>query len=69
MKKLTVLIMLSCSVFLLLAQKKENQRLKDSYAALREILGKADKGIPTDLLNGSNLEFSWGCTTDHVLTA
>ena len=33
------------------AQKAEDQRLKASYEALRDILGMPDKGIPRDLLN------------------
>ena len=32
------------------AQKKEEDRLKESYNVLREILGTPDKGIPRDLL-------------------
>src|SRR5215471_15312353 len=52
MKKLTVL-MLSCSIFPLLAQKKEDTRLTDSYTVLKEILGTPDKGIPRDLLDKS----------------
>jgi len=34
-----------------LAQKKEDDRLKESYTVLKEILGMPDKGIPLDLLN------------------
>jgi len=33
------------------AQKKEEDRLKESYNVLREILGTPDKGIPRDLLD------------------
>ena len=33
------------------AQKKEEDRLKESYSVLKEILGTPDKGIPRDLLN------------------
>jgi len=44
------------AVFLLLAvssfaQKKEEERLQDSYNVLKEILGTPDKGIPRDLLD------------------
>lgn len=35
------------------AQKKEEDRLKESYAVLKEILGTPDKGIPRDLLDKS----------------
>lgn len=34
-----------------LAQKKEQDRLQESYNVLKEILGTPDKGIPRDLLN------------------
>ena len=33
------------------AQKKEEDRLKESYSVLKEILGTPDKGFPRDLLN------------------
>ena len=33
------------------AQKKEEDRLKESYSVLKEILGTPDKGIPRGLLN------------------
>jgi lipid-binding SYLF domain-containing protein len=33
------------------AQKKEEDRLKESYSVLKEILGTPDKGIPQDLLD------------------
>jgi lipid-binding SYLF domain-containing protein len=42
------------SIFLVgtaFAQKKEDERLKESYTVLKEILGTPDKGIPSDLLN------------------
>ena len=32
------------------AQEKEDERLKESYTVLKEILGTPDKGIPSDLL-------------------
>ena len=35
------------------AQKKEEDRLKESYNVLKEILGTPDKGIPRDLLDKS----------------
>ena len=41
------LICLSWSI----AQKKEDDRLKESHAVLKEILGMPDKGIPRDLLD------------------
>ena len=34
-------------------QQKEDNRLKESYTVLKEILGMPDKGIPQDLLNKS----------------
>jgi len=34
-----------------LAQKKEQQRLRDSYEVMKQILAAPDKGIPQDLLN------------------
>jgi lipid-binding SYLF domain-containing protein len=34
-----------------LAQKKEDDRLKESHTVLKEILGMPDKGIPRDLLD------------------
>jgi SH3 domain-containing YSC84-like protein 1 len=42
----TLLFALSSS-----AQKKEEDRLKESYNVLKEILGTPDKGIPRDLLD------------------
>jgi lipid-binding SYLF domain-containing protein len=35
------------------AQQKEDNRLKESYTVMKEILGMPDKGIPRDLLNKS----------------
>jgi lipid-binding SYLF domain-containing protein len=42
-----------CLLFALssFAQHKEDDRLKQSYTVLKEILDTPDKGIPTDLLN------------------
>ncbi len=36
-----------------IAQQKEDDRLKESHTVLKEILGMPDKGIPRDLLNKS----------------
>ena len=35
------------------AQEKEQNRLKESYSVLEEVIGMPDKGIPRDLLNKS----------------
>jgi lipid-binding SYLF domain-containing protein len=43
-----VSLLLALSSF---AQEKENDRLKESYNVLKEILGAPDKGIPHDLLD------------------
>ena len=43
-----VTLLLAFSSF---AQKKEDERLQESYNVLKEILGTPDKGIPRDLLN------------------
>jgi lipid-binding SYLF domain-containing protein len=32
------------------AQEKEDERLKESYTVLKEIIATPDKGIPSDLL-------------------
>jgi len=45
---------LALSLFLALssfAQKKEEERLHESYNVLKEILGTPDKGIPRDLID------------------
>src|SRR5215468_566528 len=47
---LAVSLLLALSSF---AQKKEKERLQESYTVLKEILGTPDKGIPRDLLNKS----------------
>ena len=39
-----------CFTMPVLAQQKEQERLKQSYLVLEEILGMPDKGIPRDLL-------------------
>jgi len=47
-------VLFLASLFLALssfAQKKEEDRLKQSYDVLKEILGTPDKGIPRDLLD------------------
>ena len=43
-----VSLLLALSSF---AQEKENDRLKESYNVLKEILGAPDKGIPHDLID------------------
>src|SRR5215813_8685944 len=43
-----VSLLLALSSF---AQKKEKERLQESYTVLKEILGTPDKGIPRDLLD------------------
>src|SRR5262244_812630 len=43
-----VSLLLALSSF---AQKKEKERLQESYTVLKEILGTPDKGIPRDLLS------------------
>jgi len=40
-----------CLTLPLMAQQKEQDRLKESYLVMKEILGMPDKGIPGDLLN------------------
>jgi lipid-binding SYLF domain-containing protein len=45
---LAVSLLLVLSAF---AQQKEEERLKESYNVLKEILGTPDKGIPRDLLD------------------
>ena len=45
---LVVTLILAVSSF---AQKKEEERLHESYNVLKEILGTPDKGIPRDLLD------------------
>jgi SH3 domain-containing YSC84-like protein 1 len=56
MKPLAALVACVCLTIPLLAHnganvEKEDDRLKQSYDVLREILGMPDKGIPRDLLN------------------
>lgn len=45
------LVLCICCAMPLLAQSKEEDRLKESHTVLKEILGMPDKGIPADLLN------------------
>ena len=45
---LAISLLLAISSF---AQKKEGERLQESYNVLKEILGTPDKGIPRDLLD------------------
>ena len=51
MKTLRVLVIVLCCTMPALAQKKEDDRLKESRDVLKEILTTPDKGIPRDLLN------------------
>jgi SH3 domain-containing YSC84-like protein 1 len=51
MKTFAALVLCMCCAVPVLAQKKEEDRLKQSYDVLKEILGIPEKGIPTDLLN------------------
>jgi len=52
-RKIAVLMVLAWFLLPLCAQKKEGERLQESYKVLKEILGTPDKGIPRDLLNKS----------------
>jgi SH3 domain-containing YSC84-like protein 1 len=51
MKIRILLVVLLCSAFGAYAQDKEDDRMKNSYTVMKEILGMPDKGIPRDLLN------------------
>jgi lipid-binding SYLF domain-containing protein len=51
MKTLTILVISLCCATSAFAQEKEDNRLKESYTVLKEILGMPDKGIPRDLLD------------------
>jgi len=51
MKKISVGLLALCLVVPVLAQKKEQERLRGSYEVMKEILDAPDKGIPHDLLN------------------
>ena len=50
--KIRILLIVSiCFAVSALAQEKEDERLKNSYTVLKEILATPDKTIPRDLLN------------------
>jgi lipid-binding SYLF domain-containing protein len=51
MKLPTLVIILLCTALSGFAQDKEDDRLKNSYTVLKEILATPDQGIPHDLLN------------------
>lgn len=53
MKIRILLVVLLCSAFGAYAQDKEDDRMKNSYTVLKEILDTPDKGIPLDLLHKS----------------
>ena len=51
MKRWFAVVLWMCSTLSLVAQEKEQDRVKESYQVMKEILGMPDKGIPRDLLN------------------
>jgi lipid-binding SYLF domain-containing protein len=51
MKRRLTVTLCVCLTLPLIAQQKEQDRLKESYTVMKEILGTPDKGIPRDLLN------------------
>ena len=51
MKIRILLVVLLCSAFGAYTQDKEDDRMKNSYTVMKEILDTPDKGIPRDLLN------------------
>jgi SH3 domain-containing YSC84-like protein 1 len=53
MKIHALIVVLLCTACAAVAQDKEDDRLKNSYTVLKEILATPDKGIPQDLLNKS----------------
>jgi lipid-binding SYLF domain-containing protein len=53
MKKLVGTLLCLCLAVPAFAQEKEQERLKNSYEVLKEVIGMPDKGIPRDLLNKS----------------
>jgi len=53
MKISALIVVLLCTVHPAFAQDKEDDRLKNSYTVLKEILAMPDKGLPRDLLNKS----------------
>jgi lipid-binding SYLF domain-containing protein len=53
MKIPTILILVLCTATTALAQDKVDDRLKNSYTVIQEILNTPDQGIPQDLLDKS----------------
>ena len=51
MKRWFTVTLCVCLTLPLVAQQKEQDRLRESYTVMTEILGTPDKGIPRDLLN------------------
>lgn len=51
MKRRFAVTLCVCLTLPLVAQQKEQDRLRASYTVMKEILGTPDKGIPRDLLN------------------
>jgi SH3 domain-containing YSC84-like protein 1 len=51
MKRWSAIALCVCCALHLAGQQKEQDRLKESYLVMKEILGMPDKGIPRDLLN------------------
>jgi lipid-binding SYLF domain-containing protein len=51
MKRQFTVTLCFCLILPLVAQQKEQDRLRESYTVMTEILGTPDKGIPRDLLN------------------
>jgi len=51
MKVFAILLLSVCSAIALFGQEKETDRLQQSHAVLKEILGTPDKGIPKGLLD------------------
>lgn len=51
MKRRFTVTLCVCLTLPLVAQQKEQDRLRESYTVMTEILGTPDKGIPRDLLN------------------
>ena len=51
MKRWLFLALCFCIGSTVIAQKKEDHRLQESYDVLRDVLNTPDKGIPHNLLN------------------
>jgi SH3 domain-containing YSC84-like protein 1 len=51
MKRWFTVTLCVCLTLPLVAQEKEQERLRESYTVMTEILGTPDKGIPRDLLD------------------